>query len=226
MIQIQRERMIEWRRENNVKKIEYPTNLVSARRLGYKAKTGFILIRVRVPRGGKARPSIRHGRRSAHSGQRLVFAKGYQRVAEERANKQYPNLEVLNSYETGKDGQHYFFEIILVDPNRPEIKADKQLKFLSSRKNTKLKQAAERNSDDWIMSKTDFIPFISDYIRTNSKYSKNRQFLTKHNFDRYPKLKKVWTKLAGILDRDDKEMFAEIVRNEFLFDRACIRIEF
>ena len=134
MIQIQRERMIEWRRENNVKKIEYPTNLVSARRLGYKAKTGFILIRVRVPRGGKARPSIRHGRRSAHSGQRLVFAKGYQRVAEERANKQYPNLEVLNSYKAGMDGVHYWFEVIMLDPYKPNVANSPTVGWISNGK--------------------------------------------------------------------------------------------
>ena len=35
----------------------------------------------------------------------------------------YTNLEVLNSYLMAKDGIHYFFEIILVDPGRPEIQA-------------------------------------------------------------------------------------------------------
>ena len=34
------------------------------------------------------------------------------------------NLEVLNSYLIGKDGKHYFYEVILIDPERPEIKND------------------------------------------------------------------------------------------------------
>jgi large subunit ribosomal protein L15e len=33
-------------------------------------------------------------------------------------------LEVLNSYWVGEDGQHEWFEAILVDPNHPSIKND------------------------------------------------------------------------------------------------------
>ena len=46
----------------------------------------------------------------------------YKWIAESRAAKYYNNLEVLNSYEVGKDGQHYFYEVIMVDPRVPEIK--------------------------------------------------------------------------------------------------------
>ena len=61
----------------------------------------------------------------------------YRWVAEQRAQKKFKNLEVLNSYKLGKDGKHYFFEIILVDPNRPEIKNDPKLKWITSSKNKK-----------------------------------------------------------------------------------------
>lgn len=125
-----RKRLIDWRKESTPLRIEHPTNLVSARRLGYKAKHGFILVRVRLPRGQKKRPSIKKGRRSAHTRQRLVLKKSYQWVAEERAAKNYPNLEVLNSYKVGKDGLHYWFEVILVDVNHPEIKADKNIGWI------------------------------------------------------------------------------------------------
>ncbi len=127
-------RLITWRTETTPLKIEHPTNLATARKLGYKAKHGFILMRVRLPRGQKQRPSIRHGRRSAHFRQRLVLKKNYQWVAEERAVKNYPNLEVLNSYKVGKDGLHYWFEVILVDPKHPEIKADKNISWIQSNK--------------------------------------------------------------------------------------------
>ncbi len=125
-----RERLIEWRKESTPLRIEHPTDLVSARRLGYKAKHGFILLRVRLPRGQKQRPQIKKGRRSAHLRQRLVLNKSYQWIAEERAAKNYPNLEVLNSYKVGKDGLHYWFEVILVDPHHPEIKADKRISWI------------------------------------------------------------------------------------------------
>lgn len=127
-------RLILWRKETTPLKIDHPTDISSARRLGYKAKTGFVLVRVRIPRGQKQRPSIRHGRRSAHFRQRLVLQKNYQWVAEERAVKNYPNLEVLNSYKVGKDGLHYWFEVILVDPNHTVIKSDKNLSWISSNK--------------------------------------------------------------------------------------------
>ncbi len=135
-LKFHRERLILWRREPAIKRIESPTNLLSARRLGYKAKQGYILIRARVPRGGKQRPSIKKGRRSRNLGQRLVMSKSYQWIAEQRATKHFPNLEVLNSYKVGKDGLHYWFEVILVDPNSPSIKSDPRIKWISSGKHT------------------------------------------------------------------------------------------
>ena len=129
-----RERLIQWRKEPAIFRIEHPTNLVSARRLGYKAKSGFVVVRVRLKRCGKFRPSIRHGRRSAHMRQRLVMSKNYQRIAEERANKEFVNLEVLNSYKVGKDGTHYWFEIIMIDPYNPVVATDTNVGWVSSGK--------------------------------------------------------------------------------------------
>src|SRR5260370_33321908 len=47
---------ISWRREPVVKRIPRPTRLVTARRLGYKAKPGGGMVRVRVRRGGASQP--------------------------------------------------------------------------------------------------------------------------------------------------------------------------
>ena len=41
------------------------------------------------------------------------------------------NLEVINSYNIGQDGKHYFYEVILVDPQRPEVQKDKQVNFVT-----------------------------------------------------------------------------------------------
>ena len=49
---ILRERAISWRKENAVTRIERPSRLLRARRLGYKAKQGIIVIRMRVGSGG------------------------------------------------------------------------------------------------------------------------------------------------------------------------------
>ena len=68
-----------------------------------------------------------------------VVTKSYQWIAEEKANKKYKNLEVLNSYYVGKDGKHYWFEIIMVDPLRPEILNDKNINWISLEKNRVLR---------------------------------------------------------------------------------------
>ena len=63
---------------------------------------------------------------------KITMAKSTQRLAEERVGKKYPNMEVLNSYWVGQDGKQKFFEVILVDPNHPVIKADKQLSWVGN----------------------------------------------------------------------------------------------
>jgi len=129
-----RSRLIEWRKGETVVRIEKPTRLDRARALGYKAKTGFVVVRVRILRGGRKRPKRRKGRRSKRQTIRKTLKMNYQWIAEQRAQRKYPNMEVLNSYWVGKDGIHYFYEVILVDPSRPEIKADKNLNWIISKK--------------------------------------------------------------------------------------------
>ena len=131
-----KERLIQWRREPVVISIERPTRLDRARSLGYKAKKGISIARVRVRRGGRKREQLKKGRRSKTQRRRKIVGKSYQWVAEEKVQRKYTNLEVLNSYQVAKDGLFYWFEVILVDPYRPEIKSDKNLKFLKFRKNT------------------------------------------------------------------------------------------
>src|SRR5207247_6008141 len=59
---------IGWRREPVVKRILRPTKLVTARRLGYKAKPGMVMVRVRVRRGGARKPRPTSGRRQKAMG--------------------------------------------------------------------------------------------------------------------------------------------------------------
>ena len=125
-----RSKMIAWRKSNVLVKVEKPERLDRARVLGYKAKKGFVVVRVRILRGGRKKPRPKKGRRSKRMTVRKTLKMNYQRVAEERAARKYRNLEVLNSYKLGKDGKHYFFEIILVDPERPEIKNDKTINWI------------------------------------------------------------------------------------------------
>ena len=127
-------KLIEWRRQESVVKIDRPTRLDRARSLGYKAKQGVVMVRVRVGRGGHKRHKIRAGRRSKNQRTTLVLAKSYQVIAEQRANKKFHNLEVLNSYWVGQDGQSYFYEVIMIDTHQSRIASDKNLAWLTTGK--------------------------------------------------------------------------------------------
>ena len=130
---VRHERLLTWRREHTVTRLEVPTRLDRARAVGYRAKGGFFVVRVRVRRGGQGKRAIIAGRRPKHKGiLRMTHAKSLRRIAEERAQKHYPNLEVLNSYWVGEDGQQKFFEVILVDPDHPEIRSDPKIAWIAA----------------------------------------------------------------------------------------------
>uniref|UniRef100_A0A7C4HB27 Large ribosomal subunit protein eL15 n=1 Tax=Staphylothermus marinus TaxID=2280 RepID=A0A7C4HB27_STAMA len=126
-----RERLIKWRKEPAVIRIAKPTRLNRARTLGYKAKQGFIVVRVRVRKGGLRKPRPDSGRRPKRMGvYGYAPAKSLRLIAEERAARKYPNLEVLNSYYVGEDGVYKWFEVILVDPHHPSICRDPDIKWI------------------------------------------------------------------------------------------------
>jgi len=133
MSELWRERLISWRRQPTTIRIERPTRIDKARSVGYKAKQGYILVRQKVLRGGHVRSRVRK-RRPRNMGTRIPLATSYKTIAEQRANKKYPNCEVLNSYEVAKDGKYYWFEIILIDKSHPSIRADKRINWISKNK--------------------------------------------------------------------------------------------
>ena len=125
-----RELVMNWKGENSITKIERPTRLDRARALGYKAKKGFVMVRIKIARGGRKRPKPNKGRKTRKQTNKKVVKMSYQWIAEQRAQKKFRNLEVLNSYYLAKDGLYYFFEIIMVDPERPEIKSDPVINWI------------------------------------------------------------------------------------------------
>jgi len=128
---LMKERLIEWRNDPAVVRVEKPLRLNRARQIGYKAKQGFVVVRVRVRKGGQRKLRPRSGRRPKRMGvEGYTLAKSLQQVAEEKAQRTYLNLVVLGSYYLAEDGQHKWFEVIMVDPNAPTIKLDPQLKWV------------------------------------------------------------------------------------------------
>jgi large subunit ribosomal protein L15e len=126
-VKLLRERMIEWRKSGSITKVEKPLRIDRARSLGYKAKKGVIVVRIKIKRGGHKRTRPNKARRTKRLHIRKNLRMNYKEIAETRVARRYVNMEVLGSYWIGKDGIHYFYEAILVDRSEPGIKVDKQL---------------------------------------------------------------------------------------------------
>ena len=131
---IWQKRLLEWKSQNATVRIDRPTRIDRARSLGYKAKQGYVIIRQRVERGGRQREKTRKGRKNKKYGRRKDLNMRYQSVAEQRAVKNYPNCEVLNSYYVGEDGRNYWYEVILVDKSHPQILADPRINWIFGNK--------------------------------------------------------------------------------------------
>ena len=132
--ELMRQRLIAWRRQSVITRIEKPTRLDKARKLGYRAKQGFVLARVRIRRGGMRKQRPKAGRRPKRMGvKKFKPSKSLRLIAEERVSRKFPNLEILNSYWVGEDGVSKWFEVIMVDPHHPVIKADERISWIGQK---------------------------------------------------------------------------------------------
>ncbi len=115
------ERIHSWRREPVFNRVELPTNIARARRLGYKAKEGYVVVRTRIGKGRRRRRVPMGGRKPRHNYVVVQPQESHQLIAEQRVNRIYKNLEVLNSYWIGEDGNYKYFEVLLVDPTKKTV---------------------------------------------------------------------------------------------------------
>ncbi|WP_254536862.1 50S ribosomal protein L15e [Halomarina litorea] len=131
LAELQWQRQQEWRDQGAIERVERPTRLDKARTLGYKAKQGVVVARVSVRKGGARKQRFKAGRRSKRQGvNKITRRKNLQRIAEERSQRRYRNLRVLNSYWVGEDGSQKWFEVILLDPEHPAIQNDDDLNWI------------------------------------------------------------------------------------------------
>lgn len=89
------------RQLNVIHRASRPSRPDKARRLGYKAKQGYVVYRVRVRRGGRKRMAHKgqvYGKPASQGISQLKFQRSLRSVAEERVGRKCPNLRVLNSY--------------------------------------------------------------------------------------------------------------------------------
>ncbi|HIA96892.1 MAG TPA: 50S ribosomal protein L15e [Candidatus Nitrosopelagicus sp.] len=124
-----REKAILWRKQNAMIRIAKPSRISRARRLGYKAKQGIVVVRMRVGTGGMRKQRPRGGRRPKHLGvTRIKAAVSMKQVAERRVLERYRNMKLFGSYFLYKDGMYYWFEVILADPSHKRIAKDKEIR--------------------------------------------------------------------------------------------------
>jgi len=128
-----RVRCWEYRQLPAIVRVNRPSRPDKARRLGYKAKQGFVIYRVRVRRGGRKKP-VRKGKtfgKPKNQGvNQLKFARNHRSVAEERVGKRAGNLRVLNSYWINQDATYKYYEVILVDPFHAAIRRDPRINWI------------------------------------------------------------------------------------------------
>ncbi len=132
-----KKRRSEWKDQSAIERIEKPSKPDRAREKGYKEKEGVVMARTRVPRGGRRKTRPKKGRRPKRMGvSKITPEKSKQVIAEERTNGKFPNLEVLNSYKVGEDGEYHYFEVILLDPNHPAIQKDQEFSWVTDSSNS------------------------------------------------------------------------------------------
>ncbi|TRM66339.1 ribosomal protein L23/L15e core domain-containing protein [Schizophyllum amplum] len=114
-----RVRCWEYRQLNVIHRASRPSRPDKARRLGYKAKQGYVVYRVRPTASPFAR-GVNH----------LKPQRGLRSTAEERVGRRCGNLRVLNSYWINQDGVYKYYEVILVDPNHKAIRRDPRINWI------------------------------------------------------------------------------------------------
>ncbi|CAJ2671135.1 60S ribosomal protein L15-1-like [Trifolium pratense] len=132
---VQRIRCWEYRQQSSIVRLTRPTRPDKARRLGYKAKQGYVVYRVRVRRGGRKRPvskGIVYGKPTNQGVTQLKFQRSKRSVAEERAGRKLGGLRVLNSYWVNEDSTFKYFEVILVDVAHSAIRNDPRINWLAN----------------------------------------------------------------------------------------------
>ncbi|KAG2202503.1 hypothetical protein INT47_013119 [Mucor saturninus] len=130
-----RVRCWEFRQLSVIHRASRPSRPDKARRLGYKAKQGFVIYRIRVRRGGRKRPvhkGATFGKPVNEGVNQLKYQRSLRSTAEERIGRKCANLRVLNSYWVNQDATYKYFEVILVDPSHKAIRRDAHINWIAN----------------------------------------------------------------------------------------------
>jgi len=117
-----------------IHRVPRPTRPEKAHRLGYKAKQGYVIYRIRVRRGGRKRQAVHgiiNGKPVNQGINKLKNQRSLRAIAEERVGRACGNLRVLNSYWINEDSTFKYFEVILVDPSHNAIRNDPRINWIA-----------------------------------------------------------------------------------------------
>jgi large subunit ribosomal protein L15e len=123
----------EYRQLRVIHRASRPSRPDKARAMGYKAKQGFVIYRIRIRRGGRKRPvqnGIVYGKPASQGITQLKATRSLRVIAEGRVGRRCPNMRVLNSYWAGEDATYKYYEVIMVDPSHNAIRNDPKMNWI------------------------------------------------------------------------------------------------
>src|SRR3989344_5381966 len=100
--------------------------------------------------------------------------------------------------------KYRFIHRLFIRGKRNVTRFYKDIGFFSERKKRKLEFVVLNYKKDY--SVTDYVPFISDFVRNLS----HNEFVIKHNFDRYSSMEKNYKQIASILLKKTKSDYSSI----------------
>ncbi|XP_046408353.1 60S ribosomal protein L15-like [Ischnura elegans] len=128
-----RTRCLQYRQSSKMHPVPRLSRRGKARRLGYRAKQGFVIFRIggrgvgresAVPKGCTCGKAKSHGVNQSNSNRNL------QSIAEKRVGRRCGGLRALNSYWVALDSTYKYFEVILVDPSHKAIRRDTKFSWI------------------------------------------------------------------------------------------------
>ncbi|CDW55920.1 ribosomal protein L15 [Trichuris trichiura] len=128
-----RVRVWQYRQLPTIHRASRPTRPEKARRLGYRAKQGFVIYRIRIRRGNRKRKVTKgqtYGKPKTHGVNQLKPKRNLQAIAEQRVGRLCGALRVLNSYWVGQDSTFKYYEVILIDPMHKAIRRDPKINWI------------------------------------------------------------------------------------------------
>ena len=115
-----------------------------------------------------------------------------------------------------------FIDKLIIRNKRNITRFYKEIGFLCRKKNAKLEFLVLKYKKDF--SDTDYVPFISDFIRGIS----HNKFIMKHNFDRYSSMKQNYKRICQLLRNevgiDYSSLFEYFLTYQYLFE-PVVKIE-